>query len=278
MEFLTETLLEMHYHRALVGLFESAFGKRFLRMIKPSTNKEVFLGFDQGWVRTEIDASGFLDDLRGRERDKAAKNALDGIAKGLQSAVAEGRGRGVQGLYFGYFLQFKCVQQMTRITGDAKKIPGLSRPYFRVELALKPNASTGISQHETLLRLSKIDRTDVNYACPMIFELEEIWEEPDLGKLRIVPVASAPPGYATNERHYIVFATPDDGSPKWISDPVDGAARSPAEWVVGIQAADRRLLDAHALLEWLAAVYSALHELGEGPTLPTSLTILEFET
>lgn len=45
-----EALLEMHYHPAIVQMFAQTFGARFLRLFKPSTRTEAWVGFDQGWV------------------------------------------------------------------------------------------------------------------------------------------------------------------------------------------------------------------------------------
>jgi len=36
-EEVTEALLELHYHRAIVDTFTDVLGARFLRMLKPST-------------------------------------------------------------------------------------------------------------------------------------------------------------------------------------------------------------------------------------------------
>ena len=41
-EEVTEALLELHYHRAIVDTFTDVSGARFLRMLKPSTRQEVW--------------------------------------------------------------------------------------------------------------------------------------------------------------------------------------------------------------------------------------------
>ena len=64
-ERITEALLEMHYHCAPIDLFAGYFGARFLRLLKPSTIREAWVGFDQGWVRTELEGSELLSQLRG---------------------------------------------------------------------------------------------------------------------------------------------------------------------------------------------------------------------
>ena len=43
---ITEALLELHYHRAIVDLFAHFFGAGFMRMLKPSTQQEMWVGFD----------------------------------------------------------------------------------------------------------------------------------------------------------------------------------------------------------------------------------------
>src|SRR5437870_3103260 len=39
---ITEALLEMHFHRAILAAFEGVFGARFLRLLKPSPQREAW--------------------------------------------------------------------------------------------------------------------------------------------------------------------------------------------------------------------------------------------
>ncbi len=254
-DYLTEALLEMHYHKALVELFEQHFGVRFLRLLKPSQNDEAFLGFDQGWVSSKVRLDDLTADLK------------DGIQSGA-NAVAT--------LFLGYFLQFKKVEEAHK----SKFMPtGFTAPYYRVEVSLKPNKTTGKSQHETLLLLQSIAGADVNYACPMVFELD-VYAEASLDDLRIVPVADAPTGYATNERHFITFQKKTDTTPTWCSEPVKGRALSVIEWL----RSDRmpRLLNRAEFRAWLEKVRTATRTqpmpalFGEAAAWPESLTIVAF--
>jgi hypothetical protein len=44
----------MHYHRALVDLFSGMYGQGFVKILKPSPQKEAWVGFDQGWARMSV--------------------------------------------------------------------------------------------------------------------------------------------------------------------------------------------------------------------------------
>lgn len=205
---ITEALLEMHFHRALIKYFESIYGAKFLRLLKPSSQKEVWLGFDQGWVRTDLTQKEFFSQLR---------------------QVIQQESTNVNNFYIGFFLQFKKVQKVTR---RSNLMPSnYYVPYFRVELSLKPNKRTRLSQHETLLRLSQVNNASVYYACPMFFDLDALYEEPDLQCLPLVDVTTSPTGWATNDSHYITFQTESDSNPLWCSDPVQGVSYSVDEWV-----------------------------------------------
>jgi hypothetical protein len=251
----------MHYHPALVQLFASTFGARFLRLFKPSTRLEAWLGFDQGWVCTEMSEAAFLQELR----------------ESITSSEA------APSFFVAYFLQFKTVQRMTRRSRSCPST--FDTPYFRSELSLEPNPTTGLSQHETLLRLSTLARADVNYACAMMLTPDDVYEPPDLDRLRIVPASSSPSGWATNERHYVCFQTEADDHPIWMSEPHEGHAMSASGWVRrdGLQ----RKLRPRELQEFLANAQRALtgnfSKRVEGlehyprKPLPQCLTILEFE-
>jgi hypothetical protein len=268
-DIITEALLEMHFHRAIVEHFTDVFGASFLRLLKPSARQEAWVGFDQGWVSTTLTTTQLFDELR---------QAIQ-----LQANL-------VNHFYLGYFLQFKRVQRVTRKT---KFMPsGYTPPYLRVELSLKPNRSTGLSQHETLLRLKDVNFAIVCYACAMLFELDEIYEDPDLSHLQCVDVSSSPTGWATNQRHFITFRNETDAIPLWYSEPVPGKAFDFGEWA----SLDSRLGPGRLSPEQtITLVESATNELraaiGErqlplfarGLTepvnvLPESFTIVEFGT
>src|SRR5262245_37654817 len=148
MSEITEALLELHYHRAIVDTFAAVFGVPFLRMLKPSTQQEAWVGFDQGWVHTSISNAD--------------------LYAALASTISVG-GSQVQAFHLGYFLQFKVVHTLLRRSHLAPTT--FRSPYFRSELSVWPNASTGLSQHETLRRLAAIEGALVYYACPLLFDV-----------------------------------------------------------------------------------------------------------
>ncbi len=207
-EMITEALLEMHFFRALVDLFKAVYGAHFLKLLKPSPNREAWVGFDQGWARTSLTTEQLFYQLR----------------TGIQQ-----QDQNVPGFYFGYFLQFKTVERMVR--RSALMPQHYSPPYLRAELSLKPNRTTGLSQHETLLRLSDIKGASVDYACPMLFDIADIWEGPDITKIRFVQISTSPPGWATNQRHFITLQNETDPNPFWQSEPIETKSYSAKEWV-----------------------------------------------
>lgn len=130
-DILCESLLEMHFHRAIVDYFKRKYGARFLKLIKPSTNQEVWVGFDQGWVRTTMTQDEVIDELKDVIQNNASNPAS---------------------FYLGYFLQFKKVEPMYR--RSIYSPPGWNHPCLRSELNLEVNPNTGLSQHNTLITLS----------------------------------------------------------------------------------------------------------------------------
>ena len=99
-------------------------------------------------------------------------------------------------------------------------------PYYRSRLSLKPNKTTGISQHETLLRLKDIQNSAVFYVCGMVFSQEDIWKPADIDDLRFVDIKTAPKGWATNASHFLCFQDSTDQIPMWCSEPTPGLAYS----------------------------------------------------
>jgi len=204
---ITEALLEMRYFNPLVEHFKALYGADFLTLLKPSPQNEAWVGFDQGWARTTISSSGLFQELR----------------QTIQNNSPHARD-----FYFGYFLQFKVVNKMVR---RSKVIPdNYATPYLRSALSLEPNLKTGLSQHETLLRLSNVVNASVYYACPMLFDIADIWRDASLDDIRFVNIKTSPSGWATNTQHYIMFQDENDGSPLWKSEPVKTRALTAKEW------------------------------------------------
>src|SRR2546426_10166257 len=148
----TETLLEMHYHAEIVDSFKKVYGTNFIRMLKPSQQDEVWVGFDHASVHTTLSQSQ--------------------LTKELTRVVARD-GTTVNNFFFGYFMQYKVVQQCQR---RSKYCPtAYHTPYFRSELSLVKNENTGLSQHSTLRRLVRVKNAFVYYVCPMVFSPDEVF-------------------------------------------------------------------------------------------------------
>lgn len=203
----------------------------------------------------------------------------------LRSAIQENR-TNVSNLYFGYFLQFKPVEKRIRRTKSTPE--HYTTPYFNTKLSLQPNKTTGLSQHETLLRLNQVFGAIVQYACAMLFDPSDIWQTQKLSKLRLVDISTAPSRWATNQQHYIAFQTEDDPSPYWCSDPIEGKSFNINDWIYPDHEMinpvnSEQLIDliskAYATVKGTHARLSERSIFGEGTDLlnfmPESFTILE---
>jgi hypothetical protein len=204
-DMIYEALLEMHFHSAIIDHFANLYGAKFLKLLKPSPMKEAWVGFDQGWVNTSVSANQLFTDLQ---------NAI----RLNKSAVST--------LFLGYFMQFKIVRSLRR---SLYTPAGFPTPYFRAELDLKKNQTTGLSQHETLIRLSSIPGASVCYACGMLFDLADLYSPPDLMKLRCV-CFPAPVNFNDDSRHFVAFRHQTDTQPKWCSEPVNGVSMAFSDW------------------------------------------------
>ena len=248
----TEAFLEIYFARPLAKKFTKRFGAKFLRFWKPSQHAESYVGFDQGWVRHKgATPAEFEETLR-----QAIKNNATTVKK----------------FFVGYFLQFKRVHHLTRRTKyTADSIAG---EHLRVDIDLVPNATTGLSQHETLVRLSRITRTTVHYACGMIFSADAIYEAPRLEQLRLVQVDSlverASRHWKPEERHFIQFQNPA-ATPVWCSESFPGKVLSAKVW-----ASEQKSMNGGQVLELLDEARDELALPKEKPV--PFLTIFEFES
>jgi hypothetical protein len=254
-----EALLEMHYHPAIVQMFAQVFGARFLRLFKPSTTREAWVGFDQGWVAAPA---------------LTTQQLYDRLSNAIQAGESQ-----VAGFYLGYFLQFKVLREMVRRSRYAPTFPP---PYLRSELSLSPNESGGLSQHETLSRLSNVQGALVYYACPRLFDLDQIYDPPDLETIEIVEVNQAPTGWLSQDRHFLAFPRPDSlGSSEWLSDPVEAKGYPCSEWIRNRNLAPPQKTGSEIIhmIEDCSAISGAgvtMDRYVRPTRLPQSLTILEF--
>jgi hypothetical protein len=197
----------MRYFQPLVEHFRTLYGGTFLTLLKPSPQQEAWVGFDQGWARTTVTTHQLFQNL---------------------SQAVHANSSTVSDFYLGFFLQFKVVDRMVR---KSKVMPdNYVTPYLRAALSLEPNQRTGLSQHETLLRLANVPNASVFYTCPMLFDIADIWRAPTIDDLRFVGIKTAPSGWATNQQHYIMFQDETDLQPLWKSEPVKTKAFSTKQW------------------------------------------------
>jgi hypothetical protein len=207
---ITETVLEMHYHKPLMDLFRSTFGigGGGINFYKYSPQRECFVGFDQAYVKTDLSLGAFFQMLR---------------------AAATTRNYALSDTFFGYFLQFKVVKEMHQ---RKKYTPPTirNRPHFRVSIDTTKNLATGLSQHELLYNLSRNQGAMVYYACPMLFDRSALYEiDVDLDDLHLADLTSCPSPYADNDNHFIYY-NDRQAMPVWCSEPSEGKAILPRDF------------------------------------------------
>jgi hypothetical protein len=225
---ITEALLEMHYYRAIVEHFAGLLGGTFLRILKPSPSNEAWLGFDQGFLYSELSTKDLFKELQTAISTEQSANNF---------------------FYLGFFLQFKRVVKGLR---KGKHCPThYYTPFYRAQLDLRPNPATRISQHETLLRLRSIDNAYVAYACPMLFDDDDIRQPVDLNTLRIKSLMDAPTDWLQDSTHFICFQAPDDPNPIWKSEESEGQSDSFEDWASGHLDYSPRPLHADQVLDLL---------------------------
>lgn len=195
---LPECLLEMNYFRLLLEEYRQIMNNPNIVVFKPTAVQEKWYGFDQSFISTTNSNPQIADDIKGFiHYDKK-------ISKPIYQAV---------------FLQFKVVDRMQR--RSIRMPPSFQTPYYRSELYLDRNKDTGLSQHETLLRISRLENGETHYVCPMIFSIEDVRRTPATTDLQFVDIRTAPSGWVTTEKHAICFQTPQS-APIWCSEPIPG--------------------------------------------------------
>lgn len=211
---INETVLEMHYHKALLDVFRNTLGlgRGAFNFYKYSTQRECFIGFDQAFVKSDLSE----EELFQRFKYSALNNRYR-----------------LSSVFVGYFLQYKVVKQMqNRVRHTPVSITNW--PHQRVSLDTTKNINTGFSQHELLFNLNQNHGAFVYYACPMIFDREELYNQnPDLDLLRLADISTCPSNYSDNEKHFIYF-NDITSAPVWCSEETEGKAVSPKEFVARI--------------------------------------------
>lgn len=231
---ITETVLEMHYHNAILEQFKSnlGLGKGKFNFYKYSTSRECFVGFDQAFVQSNLSPDSLFKQLK----DSALNN-----------------GYSLNNFFLGMFFQFKVVQECRR---KSKWTPSTvkSSPHYRVKLDTQKNMNTGFSQHELLYSLNQNNAGSfVYYACPMLFEQHELYAAPDLKTLRLADLKTCPSMYTDNDRHFIYFDQ-QNSTPTWCSEPVEGKGIGVDELIADVKqklGSEGFRDDQEKLIDWL---------------------------
>jgi hypothetical protein len=218
MAYITEATLEMHFHSALMDLFRSTFGlgaNGQINFFKYSPQRECFIGFDQAYVKSTLGPDQFFSMLKGQ-------------------ALSNNYRLPANDQFFGYFLQYKVVQPMrTRTRHTPSQVSSI--PHYRVKLDTSRNMQTGLSQHELLFNLGMNKGAMVYYACPMLFDREELYPpSADLDSLKLADISTCPSSYADNEKHFIFFDDPNS-NPIWCSRPTEGKQAEPNEFALKLK-------------------------------------------
>lgn len=258
---INETVLEMHFHGPIMEAIRETFGlgDGAFNFYKYSPQREAFVGFDQAYVKTDLGG----DDLFTVLRDRAQNHDYE-----------------ISGFFFGYFLQFKVVKELSK---RSKNTPNqvTSNPHYRSQIDTRCLTSKDYSQHHLLFNLSQNTNAFVYYACPMLFDRTALYQNPpDLETLTLVDVRSCSSAYIDNESHYIYFDQPDS-SPIWCSEPIEGKSQTGIEWIKQLPELIRRdsLQDQLALLDNIEKLIGEALE-KKGSLIPTLLeecfTIVEY--
>jgi hypothetical protein len=234
----SEALLEMYFLQSTLKELAAMYGKGSVKLIKPSPQDEKWIGIDQAWVSTSMTDDDFL--------------------KHLKSTVSAGKSAP---FFFAVFRQYKRVEEISKAskyTPYRDTLAEWKRPYYRCEIyteAGQENEGIKISstkkyqpqpkysQHEALIRLSSLPNADVHYACPMIFTPIDVWKEPDMNQVRLVPVRPGQPTYAgDSERHHLCFRNQSDPHPEFHSaQGILAESMAFRNWVQDLQRSNRQL-------------------------------------
>lgn len=242
---INETVLEMHFHHSIIELFRTTLGlgNGAFNFYKYSPQRECFVGFDQAFVKTDLNPEELFQDLK---------------------HSATNNGYSLSNFFVGLFLQYKVVKEMSK-RSRVTPFQILGNPHFRASLDTKKNIRTGASQHELLFNLNRNTGALVYYACPFLFEQSDLYSKNvDLSKLRLADLSSCPSLYSDNDSHFIYY-TDDKAPPIWCSEPVEGNALSPEKMIkeIGEKVSSEDFLALQVkLLDELNSVYEVKEEKG----------------
>jgi hypothetical protein len=200
----------MHFHSAIQSSIRDTIGlgkTGAVTFYKYSTRIEKFIGFDQAYVRSEL-----------------SPQELKSV---LESMIRNPNGNGDKKVS-GYFLQFKVVEKKQK--KSVTMPPGFNTPYLRSKLATRRDARDRYSQHQVLKRLAANSGAIVYYACPMIFDREELYD-PNINTdlLRLIELSPSIGEFDDNRNHSICFQN-ISGDPYWCSEPQKGDCRDLREF------------------------------------------------
>lgn len=249
MAHIAESLLECRYFDLPRIHFREILGAERFRILKPTQRREKWLGFDQGWFAAEQVGEELETSIRSFIQDQKAPD---------------------EPIYRAVFLQYKVVEHRRTRRGAPD---GWSAPWYCSHLSLDADPDTGISQHETLFRLSKLPEAEVAYACPMIFSHDEVVDDPKIEELRFVDIKSAQEGWLTSGGHKIAFQS-KDGAPFWCSEPIEAR-----EWIPSHRLHEAKRMNTEQILGFLERAESVIWHRHERSfdlnPIPFSLYIVE---
>lgn len=191
----------MHFHHELMDSIRLCLGlgnNGALNFYKYSQRNECFVGFDQGYISSQLSHEEMFNLLKDSSQNDNYR---------------------LHNRFFGYFLQYKVVKEMQRFSKNTPRDKITSIPHYRVKLDTKSNKLTGLSQHEQLYNLSRNLGALVYYACPMIFNREELYESANLERLKLIEVDDRCPASTLSGEHHIYFSDPAS-IPHWCSEAV----------------------------------------------------------
>lgn len=243
---------------AYFSLWEDEFRKRFGRNVasyKLLRSEEALVGADWCWgtnSRKPISQADFVSAL-----NKAIHH-----------------GKHVTPKFLGYFHQYKVVQKMADIKGLKKGKKEALEPYgyvvgqeyYRCKLATTDwdrDKVTKLTQHETLIRLSRIKKGHVRYICPMLFSVADL--DPSirsLNQLIEIRVTPSVPDYSDNCAHHLYFSDKNGNNAVWMSEPISASLGSQDDFPT-----DNGLQTAGQLAQYLNTIQTVLERDWDSPEI-----------